>query len=65
MLTNILDIFSALDEEQKNLIYNGINKIINPIKYYLLILLITLLLILISIIYISINLNKVINFKSI
>ena len=65
MIANILDIFSSLDEEKKKILYNGLNKIINPLKYYLLILLITLIFILISNIYVSINLNKVINFKSI
>lgn len=65
MIANILDIFSSLDEEKKKFLYNGLNKIINPLKYYLLILLITLIFILISNIYVSINLNKVINFKSI
>lgn len=61
MLVSLIDAISGLDESQKNTIYDIINKFINPIKIYLLILIFILLLIFGSNLYLNINLSKFLN----
>lgn len=56
MFINLLESFSSMDENQKKIIYDCIDSFINPIKFYL------ILLILILIINVCVNLyfgNKI------
>lgn len=57
MFINLLESFSSLDEEQKNTIYEYLNRFINPIKFYLILLILVLIFILFTNIYFS---NKII-----
>lgn len=61
MLITLLDSISGLDENQKNTIYSMLNKFINPIKIYLIFLILILLLILGSNIYLNLNIFKYLN----
>ena len=58
MLVSLLDAISGLDNNQKNTIYDMINKFINPIKIYLIFLILILLFILGSNVYLNINMLK-------
>ena len=61
MLVSLLDAISGLDTNQKNTIYDIINKFINPIKIYLIFLILILLLILGTTIYLNVNVIKYLN----
>ena len=52
MLNSLIDTFMNLDENNKNKVINIVSKIINPIKFYLIVVIFLLLIICISNYYI-------------
>jgi hypothetical protein len=57
MLNSLIDTFINLDEENKNKLLNILSKVINPIKIYLIVVILLLLIMCISNYYICRNIN--------
>ena len=58
MINSFIDTFINLDEPKKTKLLDIINKFINPIKIYLMIILLLLLIMCVSNYYICIKINK-------
>ena len=61
MLNSLIDTFINLDEENKNKLLNILSKVINPIKIYLIVVILLLLIMCISNYYICRNINTLRN----
>ena len=63
MFNSIVDTFISLDDNKQNKILDIVLKFINPIKIYLIVVILLLLIMCISNYYINIQLSKVLNME--